>query len=374
MLMVSYYPTNTGFSYKPRLIRPGTSFIPTTAYHRCAAHLLQTGTHAWLNHKHPRSTSFPAHPCTGTHQGQNLVQKAASSSHAVCKRQQSSVSSTLPAHPVLPCSAPSTAVSHWPCRTCGCKGEAGQAGVLALALGQGEEQLLKGTVHSAVMKYIIQCRTDHIQSQLNKQPFSSGSGFCFEGAQWWPQHQLWGTEKFSFKPSWSSWATQGCRKVFGGNHEFRCRERPSELFLILQLDSHHHKCRDPSSAPSASTKKSAAHSTAALPAHEEQQLRTARTRTNIFLILRCLHMLQEIIEMWMFEGYASLLQLWAYPSLLLDDVFQLHQTTASPSSWTAEKRYVTFCQKTFSTENTYWLFLLELLLVVPTRCYFVHCY
>lgn len=78
--------------------------------------------------------------------------------------------------------------------------------------------------------------------------------------------------------------------------------------------------------------------------------------------------------MWMFEGYASLLQLWAYPSLLLDDVFQLHQTTASPSSWTAEKRYVTFCQKTFSTENTYWLFLLELLLVVPTRCYFVHCY
>lgn len=142
--------------------------------------------------------------------------------------------------------------------------------------------------------------------------------------------------------------------MFGGNHENQCRERPSHLFLILQLGSHHPKCRDPSSAPSASTKITAPHSPAALAGPQGAHLRAENSQNswNTILTLRPLHkashgalLLREMIEMWMFEGYASLLQLWACPLLLLDDAFWPHQTTAA--SWTADKSYATFCQKTF---------------------------
>lgn len=69
------------------------------------------------------------------------------------------MSSILPVHPaeqqLLPCSAPPALLCLTdPQRICGCKGEAGHAGVLALALEKGEEQLLKRTVHNAVIKYI----------------------------------------------------------------------------------------------------------------------------------------------------------------------------------------------------------------------------
>lgn len=120
MVMESYYPTqalaiNQGWADQaPNPYQP-------PGYHRCTAHLLQSVTHAWLKHKHPRSTSFPAHPCTDTHQRQNLAQKASSSSHPVYKRQEKcSVSSILPVHPAAvlvsssacPAKLPQHCVSH----------------------------------------------------------------------------------------------------------------------------------------------------------------------------------------------------------------------------------------------------------------------
>lgn len=114
MVMESYYPPqalalNQGWAEQapPSCQPPG--------YHRCSAHLLQGGTHAWLKHKHPRITSFPAHPCTGTHQGQDLhppLSLCAKGRRALCPAvpQQQRWWAAVPA--LL--SSPSTAGSRWP--------------------------------------------------------------------------------------------------------------------------------------------------------------------------------------------------------------------------------------------------------------------
>lgn len=153
MVMESYYPTQALAINQGWADQAPNSYQPP-GYHRCTAHLLQSVTHAWLKHKHPRSTSFPAHPCTDTHQRQNLAQKASSSSHPVYKRQEKcSVSSILPVHPAAvlvsssacPAKLPQHCVSHWPTRDLWLQGEGRTSRSPACGFRAGGRTAFKGS-------------------------------------------------------------------------------------------------------------------------------------------------------------------------------------------------------------------------------------